>query len=168
MAEYLIQEATLVNIGDSIRDVLNESSIYTPAEMANKIETRMVGIPDPIVAGDYPISGMTTSSKINSSDYTDLGVYHWTVNRAGTYRVKYAMMKPAIGGTPTSAVFLNDTELYSNSSFSDNMQYNSVDVTANVGDVIYVKGKYSGAVYSGYIFGVHICIDWSDPNAFFV
>lgn len=168
MAEYLIQKNTLTNLGNSIRNVLNTSNTYTPNEMAETIQSRMLGIPDPIVAGDYPISGMTTSSKINSSDYTDLGIYHWTVNRAGTYRVKYAMMKPAIGGTPTSAVFLNDTVLYENSSFSDNMQYNSVDVTANVGDVIYVKGKYSGSIYSGYIFGVHICIDWSDPNAFFV
>ena len=168
MALYRIENTTLTNIADSIRDVINENNTYTPSEMADKISSRMIGIPDPIVAGDYPIYGMTTSKKINSSSYTDLGVYSFTVNRTGTYRVKWAMMKPAIGGTPTSAVFVNDTELYSNSSFSNNMQYNSVDVTANKGDVISVKGKYSGSMYSGYIFGVHICIDWSEANAFFV
>ena len=168
MGKYLVEQETMTNIADSIRDVLNATDTYTPSEMSETISSRMIGIPDPIVAGDYPIYGMTTSSKINSSSYTDLGVYSFTVNRAGTYRVKFAMMKPAIGGTPTGAVFLNNTVLYENSSFSDNMQYNSVDVTANKGDVISVKGKYSGAMYSGYIFGVHICIDWSDANAFFV
>ena len=133
----------------------------------NGIPSNWIPLPETIRAGDYPIYGMTTSSKINSSDFTDLGVYNFKVNRAGTYRVKYAMMKPAVGGTPTSAVFLNDTQIYTNNSFSDNMQYCSVDVTANAGDTIYVKGKYSGWSYSGYIFGVHICIDWNNPNAFF-
>jgi len=167
MSKYLIENDSLTSIGDSIRNVLNNTEEYSPAEMANIIDTRMLGVPDPIVAGDFPISGMTTKAKINSSSYTDLGVYTWTVNRPGTYRVKWAMMKPAIGGTPTSALFLNDTEMYSNSSFSDNMQYNSVDVTAAKGDTISVKGKYSGSMYSGYIFGVHICIEWNDANAFF-
>ena len=167
----LIKESSLTNIGDSIRDVLNENNTYSPAEMANVIDARMLGVPDPIVAGDYPIYGMTTSSKINSSSYTDLGVYRFTVNRAGTYRFKWCMMKAAVSfgsGTTKSALFLNDVQQYENTSFSDNVQYNSVDVACNVGDVVSVRGLYSGSMYAGYIYGVHVCIDWSDANAFFV
>ena len=169
--EYLVQEETMTNLGNSVRDVLNESNTYTPSEMTSLISSRMLGVPDPIKAGDYPIYGMTTSSKINSSEYTDLGVYSFTVNRAGTYRFKWCMMKAAVsfgGGTTSSALFLNDVKQYENTSFSDNVQYNSVDVTCAVGDVVSVRGLYSGSLYAGYIYGVHVCIDWSDANAFFV
>lgn len=169
MSKYLIEKDSLTSIGDSIRNVLNNTETYSPAEMANIIDTRMIGVPDPIVAGDYPIYGMTTSAKINSSSYTDLGVYSFTVNRAGTYRFKWCMMKAAVtlGGKTSSALFLNDVQQYENSSFSDNVQYNSVDVNCAVGDVVSVRGLYSGNMYAGYIYGVHVCIDWSDPNAFF-
>lgn len=169
--EYLVQEETMTTIGDSIRDVLNETDTYTPAEMASVIDSRMLGVPDPIVAGDYPIYGLTTSSKITSTSYTDLDLYIFTVNRAGTYRFKWCCMKPAVtlggSGTCASALFLNDVSQYENTSFSDNVQYNSVDVTCNVGDVVRIKGKHSGGMYATYIYGVHVCIEWSDPNAFF-
>lgn len=172
MAEYLIQEPTLINIGSSIRDVLNTSDTYTPTEMANNISARMLGVPDPIVAGDYPIYGLTTSSKITSTSYSDLGVYIFTANRAGTYRFKWCCMKPAMtlggSGTCASALFLNDVSQFENTSFSDNVQYNTVDVAMNVGDVVRIKAKHSGGMYATYIYGVHVCIEWSDANAFFV
>ncbi len=172
MAEYLIQDTTLVNIGNSMRDVLNESNVYTPLEMSDKIATRMLGVPEPIVAGDYPIYGLTTSSKITSTSYTDLDIYVFTVNRAGTYRFKWCCMKPAVAlgssGTCASALFLNDVSQFENTSFSDNVQYNTVDVTCKAGDVVRIKAKHSGGMYATYVYGVHVCIEWSDPNAFFV
>lgn len=171
MSEYLIQDTTLTDISNSIQTVLNDTTTRTPGEMAEVIDTRMLGVPDPIEAGDYPIYGMTTSSKINSSEYTDLGVYSFTVNRPGTYRVKWCMMKAAISfgssRTTASALFLNDVKQYENTSFSDNVQYNSVDVTCAAGDVISVRGLYDGSMYAGYIYGVHICIKWDNANAFF-
>lgn len=169
MTEYLVQKDTMNNIGDSIRNVLNESAEYTPSEMANKIDARMLGIPDPIVAGDYPIYGITTSEKIESSSYTDLGVFQFTANRAGTYRFKWCCMKSAIGsssGNGTS-LYLNDVQQYENTSYSNNVIYSQVDVTMAVGDVVSIRGKHSG-MYATYIFGVNVCIDWSAPNAFFV
>lgn len=130
-----------------------------------------IEIPDPIVAGDYPIYGLTTSSKIESTSYTDLDLYIFTINRAGTYRFKWCTMKPAVSlggsGSCASALFLNDEKQYENTSFSDNVQYNSVDVTCAVGDVVRVKGKHTGGSYSTYIYGVNVCIEWSNPNAFF-
>lgn len=172
MSEYLIQESTLTNIGNSIRDVLNETNVYTPMQMSDKIESRMLGVPEPIVAGYYPIYGLTTKSKITSTSYTDLGLYVFTVNRSGTYRFKWCCMKPALslggGGSSASALFLNDVLQFENTSFSDNTQYNTVDVTCNVGDVVRVKGKHTGSMYATYIYGVSVCIDWSEPNAFFV
>ena len=172
MALYRITAATLTNIADSIRNTVNETDTYTPSEMANKIETRMVGIPDPIVAGDYPIYGLTTQNKITATSYTDLGLYIFTANRAGTYRFKWCCMKPAMSlggsGSSSSALFLNDIQQYENTSFSDNTQYNSVDVTMAIGDVVRIKGKHTGGMYATYIYGVSVCIDWSDSNAFFV
>lgn len=172
MAEYLIQEETCVNIADSVRDVLNETDTYTPAEISDVILSRMLGVPNPIVAGDYPIYGVTTSSKITSTSYTDLGIYVFTINRTGTYRFKWCCMKPAVtlggSGTCASALFLNDVLQYENTSFSDNVHYCTVDITCNAGDVVRIKGKHSGGMYSTYIYGVNVCIDWSNANAFFV
>lgn len=167
--EYLIQQETMVNLGDSIREVLNSEKTYTPTEMADVINTRMIGIPDPIVAGDYPIYGITTSQKISDSSYTDLGVFIFTVNRAGTYRFKWCCMKPAIGGSSGNgtALFVNDIQQYENASFSDNVNFNEVDVTVVQGDIVSIKGKHSG-MYATYIYGVSVCIDWSDSNAFFL
>lgn len=138
----------------------------------NGIPSNWIPLPETIKAGDYPIYGLTTSSKITSTSYTDLGIYVFTANRAGTYRFKWCCMKPAVtlggSGTPASALFLNDVSQFENTSFSDNCQYNSVDVTMKAGDVVRIKGKHGGGMYATYIYGVHVCIDWSNPNAFFV
>lgn len=138
----------------------------------NTIPSNWIPLPEVIKAGDYPISGLTTSSKITSTSYTDLGIYVFTANRPGTYRFKWCCMKPAVtfggSGTCASALFLNDVSQFENTSFSDNVQYNTVDVAMNAGDVVRVKAKHSGGMYATYIYGVHVCIDWSDPNAFFV
>lgn len=172
MVEYLIQENTLVNMGNSVRNVLNTSDTYTPNEITEIVQSRMLGVPEPIVAGDYPIYGLTTSSKITSTSYTDLDLYIFTANRPGTYRFKWCCMKPAMAldnsGTSASALFLNDVQQFENTSFSDNCQYNSVDVTMKAGDVVRIKGKHSGGMYATYICGVHVCIEWSNANAFFV
>lgn len=130
-----------------------------------------VALPDPIVAGDYPVYGLTTSQKIDSTDYTDLGVYVFTVNRPGTYRFKWCTMKPALslGGSVScaSALFLNGVKQYENASFSDNVQYNSVDVACSAGDVVQVMGRHTGGSYSTYIYGVSVHIGWEAPDAFF-
>lgn len=172
MAKYVIEEESMVNIGDSIRGVLNGVNTYTPSNMATAISSRMLGIPDPITAGDYPIYGITTSEKINDTSYTDLDTYIFTVNRTGTYRFKWCTMKPALSlggsGTCASALFLNDVQQYENTSFSDNVQYNSVDVSCVSGDVVRIKGKHTGGSYATYIYGVNVCIDWNNSNAFFV
>ena len=140
--------------------------------IVNAIPSNWIPLPEEIKAGDYPISGLTTSSKITSTSYTDLGIYVFTANRPGTYRFKWCCMKPAVtlggSGTCASALFLNDVSQFENTSFSDNCQYNSVDVTMKAGDVVRIKGKHSGGMYATYIYGVHVCIDWSNPNAFFV
>lgn len=112
MTEYLIQENTLVNMGNSVRNVLNTSDTYTPNEITEIVQSRMLGVPDPIVAGDYPIYDLTISEKITSTSYTDLDLYIFTANRPGTYRFKWCCMKPAVtlgsSGTCASALFLND------------------------------------------------------------
>ena len=140
--------------------------------IVNAIPSNWIPLPEEIKAGDYPIYGLTTKSKITSTSYTDLGIYVFTANRPGTYRFKWCCMKPAVtlggSGTCASALFLNDVSQFENTSFSDNCQYNSVDVTMKAGDVVRIKGKHSGGMYATYIYGVHVCIDWSNPNAFFV
>lgn len=113
------------------------------------------------------IGGATTSSKINGS-WTDLGVYTWTIKKAGTYRFKWCMMKPAVSlGSMTVGTRLvhNGTSVYENSSFSDNVNYNSVDVICSAGDTISVQGRYeaSYSTYSGYIYGVSIHTSWINP-----
>ncbi len=212
MAEYLIQDTTLTELADAVRQKTGDTSKMTPETMIDKIndiavagslqrktvspdynehvitaDSNYVGLsqvtvngipsnwiplPETIKAGDYPISGLTTSSKISSTSYTDLGIYVFTANRPGTYRFKWCCMKPAVtiggSGTCASALFLNDVSQFENTSFSDNCQYNSVDVTMKAGDVVRIKGKHSGGMYATYIYGVHVCIDWSNPNAFFV
>lgn len=78
-------------------------------------------------------------------------------------------MKPAIGNSSScgTALYLNDIQQYENTTFSDNTNYNEVDVTLDVGDVISIRGKHSG-LYATYIYGVNVCIEWNNPNAFFV
>ena len=212
MAEYLIQDTTLTELADAVRQKTGDTSKMSPEKMIEKInsievagalqsktvspdynqhiitpDSNYVGLqqvtvnaipsnwiplPEVIKAGDYPIYGLTTSSKITSTSYTDLDLYVFTANRAGTYRFKWCCMKPAVsfgsGGSSASALFLNDVSKFENTSFSDNVQYNTVDVAMNAGDVVRVKAKHSGGMYATYIYGVHVCIDWSDPNAFFV
>lgn len=147
--------------------IFNVKGTYTGGE----IPYYYVQIPDPIEAGDYPIAGLTTSEKVtNTSNYVDTGL-NFTANRAGTYRFKWTCMKPAMtlggSGTSSTALFLNNVEYYSNSSFSDNTNYNTVDVAMNVGDTVSVRCKHGGNMYATYIYGVHVCIKWDNPNAFF-
>lgn len=211
MAEYLIQDTTLIELANIIRKKNNYNSSLTLNQIVNEVDTIASGelqekiispsynqqvvtydeeyvglnkvtvnaipsnwipLPDPIVAGDYPIYGLTTSEKITSTSYTDLDLYIFTANRPGTYRFKWCCMKPAVtlggSGTCASALFLNDVQQFENTSFSDNCQYNSVDVTMKAGDVVRIKGKHSGGMYATYIYGVHVCIDWSNANAFFI
>lgn len=166
--EYLIQDNSLIKIGNAIRNVFNSTNVYSPQGMAEMIDSRMLGVPDPIVAGDYPIYGICTSQKIEDSSYTDLGVFRFTVNRAGTYRFKWCCMKPAIGGSSGNgtALFLNDENQYENSSFSNNVNFNEVDVECSVGDIVSIKGRHNG-MYATYIFGVSVCIEWNGVNGFF-
>ena len=211
MAEYLIQETTLTELADAVRQKTGDTSKMTPEKMIEKINgiavagplqsktvspdynqhiitpdsnymglkqvtvnaipSNWIPLPEVIKAGDYPIYGLTTSSKITSTSYTDLGLYVFTANRAGTYRFKWCCMKPAVSfssGSSASALFLNDVSQFENTKFSDNVQYNTVDVAMNAGDVVRVKAKHSGSMYATYIYGVHVCIDWSNSNAFFI
>lgn len=168
MAKYIVEDSSLSNIGSAIRTIRNEETKYRLSEIPGIIEFNMLSVPDPIVAGDYPIYGITTSEKIESSEYTDLGIYQFTALRAGTYRFKWCCMKPAIGGTSGNgtALFHNDAQIYENLSFSSNVNYNVVDVSMAQGDVVSVRAKHSG-MYSTYIYGVSVCIDWNGGNAFF-
>ena len=147
--------------------IFNVKGSYVGGDIPNNY----IPLPDPIEAGDYPIAGLTTSAKVtDTSNYVDTGL-NFTANRAGTYRFKWTCMKPAVAfggsGTSSTALFLNGVEQYSNSSFSDNVNYNTVDVTMKAGDNVSVQCKHGGSMYATYIYGVNVCIKWDNPNAFF-
>lgn len=168
------QAAKNITPSESTQTAIAANTYATGAVTVNAIPSTYVKLPDTIEAGDYPIYGITTNQKITSSSYTDLGVYIFTVKKTGTYRFKWAMMKmPGSFGISQditgSALYKNNSQIFVNEEFDrNNMQYNTVDVTCNAGDIISVRGKYTGSVYAGYLFGVNVCIKWDNPNMFFI
>lgn len=145
-----------------------DKNVYTTGIITvAPIPSNYIEGPSSITAGDYMIGGATTSSKINGG-WTDLGVYRWTIKKAGTYKFKWCMMKPAvsIGNAKIGTRLVhNGVTVYENNSFDDNVNYNTPDVTCSVGDTISVQGRYetSYTTYSGYIYGVSIHTSWENP-----
>lgn len=168
MKIYTILHSSLEAIVVALRKIFNTTTDYSITEMTELIKNRTLGLPEVIEAGDFPIYGITTSEKIKDSSYTDLGIFTFTTVRAGTYRFKWCCMKPAIGGNSgnSTALYLNDEQQYENSTFSNNVNFNEVDVTIQPGDVVSIRGKHSG-LYATYIYGVSVCIKWDNANAFF-
>lgn len=161
------QSAKTITPSTSSQTGIAAGTYASGAVTINPIPSHWLEGPTSITAGDYMIGGATTSSKINGDSWTDLGVYTWTIKKAGTYRFKWCMMKAAVtfgsSGTTSTRLVHNGTSIYENSSFSDNVNYNSVDVTCAVGDTISVQGYYDGSMYAGYIYGVSIHTAWENP-----
>lgn len=164
------QSAKTITPSTSSQTGIAAGTYASGAVTINPIPSNWIEGPTTIEAGDYPICGKTTSTKVTATSYTDIGM-NFTANKAGTYRFKWCCMKPAVtfggSGNPGTALFLNGVQQYENTSFSDNVNYNTVDVAMNVGDTVSVQARHGGSMYATYVYGVNVCIKWDNPNAFF-
>lgn len=133
MSVILVNDSTMTEIADAIREKDGSTAQMLPSEMAGKIQDISTGIeiPNPIVAGEIPIFAVCLSRNNVGSYVTDLiGV---TIKQSGTYKFSVNM----IGDT----AYLYKNGQSTGKSLSSGWNY--VSLECNVGDRISVNGGSS-------------------------
>lgn len=137
MPAVLVNDSTMTEIADAIREKDGSSTKMLPSEMAGKIQDISTGIeiPNPIVAGETPIF-IARLNRHNIGNYVTelIGV---TIKQSGTYKFSIHMMSIANGGS--ASLYKNGQ----NTGKSLSSGWNYVSLECNVGDRISVNGGSS-------------------------
>ena len=166
MSQYIIQEETLTNIANAIREKTGSTAAMTPSGMAaliNGIETGG-GAPSTITAGDTPVlmDGRVVTATSSSWEETAMAI---TIPKAGTYRFKWIMGDSYSGYTRATRLYKNGVAAGTEHSASDHGDINCTDdIECAAGDVMtmYIKGYRNFGKYYGTAGNLVVCIDWDN------